>query len=125
VSSIDLPYFFSDDVSPEPFADDAIRFGSYGIGSFEKGTDVFFGLAEEVQSAKTTYKPTFTLIGYVEGRTAEGYAPQRGNTPSLDVPWDQEAYEKYSRCIDYASSFTGRTLSNYGRVLQFSMRSRF
>ena len=43
-----------------------IRFGSYGVGSFEKGTDIFFRLAEEVQSAKTTYKPTFTQIGHIE-----------------------------------------------------------
>ena len=105
VSSIDLPYFFSDDVSPEPFADDAIRFGSYGIGSFEKGTDMFFGLAEEVQSAKTTYKPTFTLIGYVRDERLKAMPHSAVNTPSLDVPWDQEAYEKYSRCIDYALFF--------------------
>ena len=105
VSSIDLPYFFSDDVSPEPFPDDAIRFGSYGIGSCEKGTDMFFGLAEEVQSAKTTYKPTFTLIGYVRDERLKAMPHSAVNTPSLDVPWDQEAYEKYSRCIDYALFF--------------------
>jgi len=105
VSSIDLPYFFSDDVSPEPFPDDAIRFGSYGIGSFEKGTDILFRLAEEVQSAKTTYKPTFTLIGYVQDQQLKAMPHRSVNTPSLDVPWDQEAYEKYGRCIDYALFF--------------------
>jgi hypothetical protein len=105
VSAIDLPYFFSDDVSPEPFADDAIRFGSYGIGSFEKGTDIFFGLAEEVQSAKTTYKPTFTLIGYVRDERLKAVPHSAVSTPSLDVPWDQEAYETYGRCIDYALFF--------------------
>ena len=105
VSSIDHPYFFSDDVSPESFADDAIRFGSYGIGSFEKGTDMFFRLAEQVQSAKTTYKPTFTLIGYVWDEQLKAVPDSSVNTPSLDVPWDQEAYERYGRCIDYALFF--------------------
>ena len=104
VSSIDLPYFFSDDVSPEPFADDAIRFGSYGVGSLEKGTDNFFRLAEEVHSAKTTYKPTFTQIGRIDERLKA--VPHRSvNIPSPDVPLDREAYEKYSRCIDYGLFF--------------------
>jgi hypothetical protein len=100
VSSIDLPYFFSDDVSPEPFADETIRFGSYGIGQLGKGTDIFFSLAEEVKSAKTTYKPTFTLIGHID--KSMKYVPHRSVIiPSPDVPLDQEAYEKYGRCIDY------------------------
>lgn len=104
VSSIDHPYFFSDDVSPEPFADHAIRFGSYGIGSLEKGTDIFFRLAEEVQSAKTTYKPTFTLIGYIDKRMKD--VPHGSvNIPSSDVPLDQEAYAKYGSGIDYALVF--------------------
>jgi hypothetical protein len=105
VSSIDLPYFFSDDVGPEPFADNTIRFGSYGIGSVEKGTDIFFRLAEEVQSAKTTYKPTFTLIGHIIDKRLKAVPHRSVNTHSLDVPWDQEAYEKYGRCIDYALFF--------------------
>jgi hypothetical protein len=101
VSSIDHPYFFSDEVSPEPFAGDAIRFGSYGIGTPGKGTDTFFRLAEEVRSAKTTYKPTFTLIGHVDKGMKD--VPRGAvNIPSPDVPLDQEAYEKYSRCIDYS-----------------------
>jgi hypothetical protein len=104
VSSIDPPYFFSEDVGQEPFADDAIRFGSYGVGSFEKGTDIFFRLAEELQSAKTTYKPTFTLIGYIDKRLND-VPPRSVNIPSPDVPLDQEAYAKYSRCIDYALFF--------------------
>jgi len=102
VSSIDLPYFFIDDISQEPFTDDAIRFGSFGIGSFEKGTDMFFGLAEEIQSAKTAYKPTFTLIGYVPDEQLKALPHSSVNTPSLNVPWDQEAYEKYGKSIDYA-----------------------
>jgi hypothetical protein len=105
VSSIDLPYFFSDDVSPEPFVDNAIRFGSYGVGSFEKGTDIFFSLAEEVQSAKTTYKPTFTLIGFLLDPRLKDVPHTSVNIPSLDVPLDQESYEKYSRSIDYALFF--------------------
>src|SRR5665647_502450 len=105
VSTIDLPYFFSDDVGPEPFADDAVRFGSYGVGSYEKGTDIFFGLAEEVQSAKTTYKPTFTLIGFLLDPRLKDVPHTSVNIPSLDVPLDQESYEKYSRSIDYALFF--------------------
>lgn len=100
VSSIDLPYFFSDDVSPEPFADETIRFGSYGIGQLGKGTDIFFSLAEEVQSAKTTYKPTFTLIGPID-KSMKDVPHSSVIIPSPDVPLDQEAYEKYGRCIDY------------------------
>jgi hypothetical protein len=104
VSFIDLPYFFSDDVSPEPFAHGAIRFGSYGIGSFEKGTDIFFRLAEEVQSTKTTHKATFTQIGRIDERLKD--VPHGSvNIPSPDVPLDQEAYEKYSRCTDYGLFF--------------------
>jgi hypothetical protein len=104
VSFIDLPYFFSDDVSPEPFAGDAIRFGSYGIGSLEKGTDNFFRLAEEVHSAKTTYKPTFTQIGRIDERLKD--VPHGSvQVPSPDVPLDREAYERYSRCIDYGLFF--------------------
>lgn len=105
VSSIDLPYFFSDDVSPEPFVDNAIRFGSYGIGSFEKGTDIFFNLAEEVQSAKTTYKPTFTLIGQIPQKQLKDVPHTSVNIPSPDVPLDQEAYEKLCRNVDYALFF--------------------
>jgi hypothetical protein len=105
VSSIDLPYFFSDDVSQEPFADDAIRFGSYGVGSIEKGTDIFFSLAEDVQSAKTRYKPTFTLIGYVWDKQLQAVPHASVNIPSLDVPLDQDAYEKHCRSIDYALFF--------------------
>ena len=105
VSSIDLPYFFSDDVSPEPFVDNAIRFGSYGVGSFEKGTDIFFSLAEEVQSAKTTYKPTFTLIGQIPQKQLKDVPHTSVNIPSMDVPLDQESYEKLCRSIDYALFF--------------------
>jgi hypothetical protein len=105
VSSIDLPYFFRDDVSPEPLADDVIRFGSYGVGSFEKGTDIFFRLAEEVQSAKTTYKPTFTLVGYVWDEQLKAVPHRSVNIPSLDAPLDADAYEKYCRNIDYALFF--------------------
>ena len=105
VSSIDLPYFFSDDASPEPFVDNAIRFGSYGIGSLEKGTDIFFSLAEEVQSAKTTYKPTFTLIGQIPQKQLKDVPHTSVNIPSPDVPLDQEAYEKLCRNVDYALFF--------------------
>jgi len=105
VSSIDLPYFFRDDVSPEPLADEVIRFGSYGVGSFEKGTDIFFRLAEEVQSAKTTYKPTFTLVGYVWDEQLKAVPHRSVNIPSLDAPLDADAYEKYCRNIDYALFF--------------------
>jgi hypothetical protein len=105
VSTIDLPYFFSDDGGPEPFADDAVRFGSYGVGSYEKGTDIFFSLAEEVLSAKTTYKPTFTLIGFLLDPRLKDVPHTSVNIPSLDVPLDQESYEKYSRSIDYALFF--------------------
>ena len=105
VSSIDLPYFFTDDVGPEPFADHVIRFGSYGLGSFVKGTDIFFRLAEEVQSAKTTYKPTFTLIGHILDKRMKAVPHRWVNIPSVDVPLDQEAYEKYCRNIDYALFF--------------------
>jgi hypothetical protein len=104
-SSIDLPYFFSDDVGSESFADDAIHFGSYGVGSCGKRTDIFFRLAEEVQSAKTTYKPTFTLIGYLLDKRLKDVPHRSVNIPSPDVPLDQEAYEKYSRFIDYALFF--------------------
>ena len=86
VSSIDLPYFFSDDVSPEPFVDNAIRFGSYGIGSFEKGTDIFFSLAEEVQSAKTTYKPTFALIGHEWDKQLKAVPHRSANIPLSGRP---------------------------------------
>jgi hypothetical protein len=105
VSSIDLPYFFREDVSPEPFADDAIRFGSYGVGSIEKGTDIFFSLAEDVQSAITTYKPTFTLIGLATQKRLMDLPHRSVNIPSPDVPLDQEAYEKYCRNIDYVLFF--------------------
>ncbi len=105
VSSIDLPYFFSDDVNAEPFADDAIRFGFYGVGSFEKGADIFFRLAEEVQSAKTAYKSTFTLIGRVPQKHVKDVPHRSVNIPSPDVPLDQKTYENYSRNVDYALFF--------------------
>jgi hypothetical protein len=105
VSTLDLPYFFRDDVSPEPFADDVVRFGSYGVGSLEKGTDIFFRLAKEVQSAKTTYTPTFTLVGTVPWKQLKDVPHRSVNIPSPDVPLDQEAYEKYCRNTDYALVF--------------------
>jgi len=105
VSSIDLPYFFNDAVGPEPFADNVIRFGSYGIGSFDKGTDIFFKFSEEVQSVKTTYKPRFTLIGYVWDKRLKAISHKSVSTPSLDVPLNVEAYEKYGRNNDYALFF--------------------
>jgi hypothetical protein len=105
VSSIDLPYFFSEDVGPEPFADDAIHFGSYGVGSCAKGTDIFFRLAEEVQSTKTTYRPTFTLIGHLLNKRLKDVPHRSVNLPSPEVPLDQEAYEKYGKRIDYALFF--------------------
>jgi hypothetical protein len=117
VSSIDLPYFFSDHVSPEPFTDDAIRFGSYGVGSFDKGTDIFFGLAEEVQSTKTTYKPTFTLVGHIQDKGLKGVPHASVNIPSAEVPLGQNAYEKYGRCIDYALFFYDYELRASGAIL--------
>jgi hypothetical protein len=102
VSSIDHPYFFRDDVSPEPFADNAIHFGSCGVGSFEKGTDIFFGLAEEAQSVKTTYKSAFTLVGYIPQQQLKDVPHGSVNIPFPDVPLDRETYEKYCRNIDYA-----------------------
>lgn len=102
VSSIDHPYYFSDDVGPEPFADGAIHFGSYGVGSFEKGTDTFFRLADEIHPAKTTYKPTFTLIGHMPQKQMKDVPHRSVNIPSPDVPLDQETYEEYCRNIDYA-----------------------
>jgi hypothetical protein len=105
VSSIDLPYFFSGDVGPEPFADDVIRFGSYGVGCLEKGTNIFFGLAEEVQSAKTRYKSKFTLIGCMLDKRLKVVPHSSVNIPSQDVPLDAESYEKYGRGIDYALFF--------------------
>jgi hypothetical protein len=105
VSSIDLPYFFRDDVSPEPFPDDIIRFGFYGVGSFEKGADIFFRLAEEVQSTTTTYKPTFTLIGRIPQKHVKDVPHRSVNIPSPDVPLDQVTYGQYCRNIDYALFF--------------------
>ena len=102
VSSIDHPYFFSDNVGAEPFTADAIRFGSCGIGTFDKGTDIFFGLAEELQSTKTMYTPTFTLIGHIVDKRLKDVPHTSVNIPSPDIPLDAEAYEKYSRNIDYA-----------------------
>jgi len=105
VSSIDLPYFFKDDCRTEPFAHDVIRFGSYGVGSFQKGTDIFFRLAEEIQSIKTTYRPTFTLVGYIWDKQLKAVPHASVYTPSLDFPMDQEAYETSGRNIDYALVF--------------------
>lgn len=105
VCSIDLPYFFRDDVSLEPFADDTVRFASCGVGSFEKGTDIFFRLAEDVQSAITTHKPTFTLIGHVPQKHLKDLPHGSVSIPSPDVPLDQEAYETYCRHIDYVFFF--------------------
>jgi hypothetical protein len=105
VSSIDHPYYFKDDCSAEPFADDVIHFGSYGVGSFDKGTDIFFRLADEIQSEKTKYKPMFTLVGYVWDEQLKAVPHDSANIPSLDVPMGQEAYEKYSSNVDYALFF--------------------
>jgi hypothetical protein len=125
VSSIDLPYFFRDDVSPEPFPDGIIRFGFYGVGSFEKGADIFFRLAEEVQSATTTYEPTFTLIGHIPQKHVKD-APHRSvNIPSPDVPLDQETYGQYCRNIDHALFFYRPHAYELRASVQFSMRSCF
>ena len=112
VSFIDLPYFFSDDVSPEPFADDAIRFGSYGVGSLRKGLIIFLGWPKRCNSAKTTSRPTFTLIGHIDKRLKDVPLTVPVNIPSPDVPLDEEAYERYGRCMDYGLFFHGRTLTN-------------
>ncbi|MGZ4864804.1 MAG: hypothetical protein ACXV5H_08355 [Halobacteriota archaeon] len=105
VSSIDHPYYFKDDCRTAPFANDVIHFGSYGVGSYDKGTDVFFSLADEIQSEKTKYKPAFTLVGYVWDEQLKAVPHDSVHIPSLDVPIGQEAYEKYCSNVDYALFF--------------------
>jgi hypothetical protein len=52
-----------------------------------------------------TSRPTFTLIGHITDKQLKDVPLTSVNIPSPDVPLDEEAYEKYGRCMDYALFF--------------------
>ncbi len=101
LGSIDLPYFYKEqDELPLPNSTGTkIRFASFGVGHRGKGTEFFFKLAEEVQARETRYKPEFIVIGQMIDKTITSDSVK---VPSPDAPLSREAFDSYSRDIDYA-----------------------
>lgn len=100
--SIDLPYFFRKPPIFPQWENKIIRFGSFGVGSRNKGTDVFIKLAKEVNAVKSDYNPEFILIGHIPDKSLKSLGLGDIKLASSDLPLSSEEFEKYAQNVDYA-----------------------
>lgn len=101
------PYIFEEAYEHKPFKDNVIRFSTFGEGYKQKGTDLLFELAQNIDPNQTNYKPEFSLIGaildpqlkpYIEKNTSVKVAAQ-------DKRISREEFSTLAKDIDYALYF--------------------
>jgi hypothetical protein len=102
VQSINLPYFFNDQLEPAADAGSTIRFGSFGEWHSKKGTDLFFKLATDVRQKTNKKKSRFTLIGRISDPEIRKTIDAEVIVPSPDKPLTRDKFDEYSSNIDYA-----------------------
>ncbi|MFH1390641.1 MAG: hypothetical protein ABIH56_07995 [Candidatus Margulisiibacteriota bacterium] len=101
LSVLDLPYFF---VVPGDVREggEKIVFGALGSGNLEKGIDLFFRAAAEVDGQTTRQKGKFTLIGHLAENKIRQVDRSKVVITSPDRPLAWEEYKKQAEGIDYA-----------------------
>jgi hypothetical protein len=103
IIAIDLPYFFDQNELPQYMNDKkGLSFGSFGVGSRSKGTDLFFRLAAEISAERASNKPKFTIIGPIVDKTLRYEIPKVVNIPSPDTLLNREDFDRLAKNIDYA-----------------------
>jgi len=102
ISSIDHPYFYKLNPEINNSFEGTIRFGSIGVGSRSKGTDIFFRLATEVHENTSIGASEFVLIGYITDASIIELLTPAIIIPSQNEPLTRQEFEKLAAMIDYA-----------------------
>jgi len=106
VSAIHHPYQFQDvsnSISVE--CDKIIKFGAFGVGNRQKGTDMIFKMVEELNTLNLERDFQFSLIGPILDKQLKGVHSERVFVPSPDKPISREDFDIYARGVDYAVFF--------------------
>lgn len=102
IVSIDHPYFFADPQPYEPLKGGVIRFGAFGVGHRDKGTDLLFRMARELRAPDGACKPQFILVGHIADKRLMKLSPDPVVVPSPVGPMSREDFEAHARAVDYA-----------------------
>jgi len=100
--SIDMPYYFYESQDYVPWFDNIVRFGSFGAGHRNKGTDLFIDLARATKEIVVDNKSEFVLIGFLKDNSLKEMNLQYVTIPSSDAPLNRSDYDDYANKIDYA-----------------------
>lgn len=103
VSSLELPYFFEGNPVKETTGPLPV-FASVGVGAVQKGSHLFFRLAQDV-AGRTGKNAEFRYIGHFVDREMDGYINEFVDLPSKDSPLDRQSYEKYMTNADFVVLF--------------------
>lgn len=104
VSYIDHPYFYESEETNTP-KDNIIRFGAFGVGHREKGTELFFQLAKEIHDMKLNCKVEFILVGHITDENLKTISLDPLLVPSPNKPLDRAEFKYYANLVDYAVFF--------------------
>jgi hypothetical protein len=103
VRAIDHPYFFKS-IPVEERRVKPLCFGTFGVAHRQKGSHLFYRLAEEIAGEKAALEATFILVGHVIDRKLQA-PPAAVNVPSANSPLSREEFECYAAMVDYAVFF--------------------
>jgi glycosyltransferase involved in cell wall biosynthesis len=97
---IDIPCFYKEPAAFTPFEHRTIRFASLGVGVKDKGIDLFFRLAKDLQELKSQYRAEFVHIGPL-GRKIACLKNEFVQIPSGDTVLSRNDYDRHIASIDY------------------------
>jgi len=100
--SIDLPYLYADPQPHEPFRDNVVRFGAFGVGHRDKGTDILFRLAADLQRVDACCRSQFTLLGPIVDWRLRKLTPDPVLVPSPSQPLSRADLDCRAKSVDYA-----------------------
>jgi glycosyltransferase involved in cell wall biosynthesis len=101
VHSIDLPYFYKNTFISNIYKNKIIKFGFFGVGSENKGFDLFIKLAKEIRNSKFGKRSEFILIGRNISKISKEELKDYVITPSSDKPLDRAKFDEIAGKIDY------------------------
>ncbi|HUT74613.1 MAG TPA: hypothetical protein VM221_07240 [Armatimonadota bacterium] len=105
VMFMDLPYFYAAPQPHEPFAGDVVRFGAFGVGHRDKGTDALFRMASEMQALDCDRRPEFTVLGPIVDWRMQRMAAHPVVVPSPAKPLRRAEFDRRAAGVDYAVFF--------------------
>jgi hypothetical protein len=102
VNFIDHPYFYKYMDAIRRPKSDTIIFGAFGVASRQKGSQMLFSMAEEINKTATILRPQFILIGSILDKALKEIPAHCVSIPSPETPLTAEQFDYYASSIDYS-----------------------